>query len=74
METHQSSIDFTSKMYDLSSLHDRCESACPTRSLAQALEGYARTVLIKPFSEEILVNAINSVEIFGLGHPIPKYY
>jgi len=72
METHQSSIDFTLKMCDLSSLHDRCESACPTRS--QALEGYARTVLIKPFSEEILVNAINSVEIFGLGHPIPRYY
>ena len=37
---------------------------------AQALERYARTVLIKPFSEEILMN---SVEIFGLGHPIPRY-
>jgi FixJ family two-component response regulator len=27
----------------------------------QALAGYARTVVIKPFSEEILLNAINSL-------------
>ena len=28
---------------------------------AQALDGHVRTVLIKPFSEEALLNAINSV-------------
>jgi FixJ family two-component response regulator len=28
---------------------------------AQALEGHARTVLIKPFSDEALLNAINNV-------------
>jgi FixJ family two-component response regulator len=39
-----------------------------------ALESHARTVLIKPFSEEILADAINSIEIFGLGHTIPRYY
>jgi CheY-like chemotaxis protein len=28
---------------------------------AQALDGHARTVLIKPFSDEALLNAINNV-------------
>ena len=31
----------------------------------QALDGHARTVLIKPFSEEALLNAINNV--LGIG-------
>jgi FixJ family two-component response regulator len=31
----------------------------------QALDGHARTVLIKPFSEEALLNAINNVSGIG---------
>jgi FixJ family two-component response regulator len=35
----------------------------------QTLEGHARTVLIKPFSDEALLNAINNALAFALGRP-----